>query len=75
MGFLFDFSAYIVYFFAVGVAALVIYAGYYRRSNQKIVNDFFAYVDKGRGRHGSMRKHIRSFWISCRVFHFSRPFL
>ena len=68
MGFLFDFSAYIVYLFAVGVAALVIYAGYYRRSNQKIVNDFFAYVHKGRGRHGSMRKHIGLFFLMQLVF-------
>ena len=61
---------YVAYLFLIGIATLIIHTRNNTKSKKKIVDEFFRYVNMGRGRHPRFREHILMFFILQLLFPF-----
>ncbi len=70
MGAVLDLLEYIVYVVLIGITALLIYIRNGTKSRKRVVDEFFEYVNKGKGRHPKFSEHVLAFFLMQLLFPF-----
>jgi hypothetical protein len=61
---------YVAYLFLIGIATLIIHTRNNTKSKKRIVDEFFRYVNMGRGRHPRFSEHVIMFFVLQLLFPF-----